>query len=57
MVKPRSVEIIRQNVPQATIEELTDSYHVATLDNDADKIFAGSLDFIRTHASVPLQRD
>jgi carboxylesterase len=57
VVKPTSVAIIRQKVPQAMIEELTDSYHVATLDNDADKIFAGSLDFIRTHASVPLQRD
>lgn len=57
VVKPKSVAIIRQKVPQATIEELTDSYHVATLDNDADRIFAGSLDFIRTHASVPLQRD
>ncbi|MFD1535914.1 alpha/beta hydrolase [Nonomuraea guangzhouensis] len=57
VVKPTSVAMIRQNVPQATIEELTDSYHVATLDNDAHRIFAGSLDFIRTHASVPLQRD
>lgn len=37
--------------------ELTDSYHVATLDNDAEWIFAGSLEFIRTNASVPLQRD
>jgi carboxylesterase len=57
VVKPTSVAIIRQKVPQATIEELTDSYHVATLDNDAHRIFAGSLDFIRTHASVPLRRD
>ncbi|MEU6779059.1 alpha/beta fold hydrolase [Nonomuraea angiospora] len=57
VVKPTSVAIIRAKVPQATIEELSDSYHVATLDNDADRIFAGSLDFIRTHASVPLQRD
>ncbi|MER6945607.1 alpha/beta fold hydrolase [Nonomuraea sp. NPDC000554] len=57
VVKPASVQIIRQKVPHATIEELADSYHVATLDNDADRIFAGSLDFIRTHASVPLQRD
>ncbi|MER7500002.1 alpha/beta hydrolase [Nonomuraea pusilla] len=57
VVKPTSVAIIRRKVPQATIEELTDSYHVATLDNDADRIFAGSLDFIRAHASVPLQRD
>ncbi len=35
-----------------TVEErvLEDSYHVATLDNDAPEIFAGSLDFVRTHA-------
>lgn len=29
----------------------TDSYHVATLDNDADMIFEGSLDFVRAHSS------
>ncbi|MFI6497313.1 alpha/beta hydrolase [Nonomuraea typhae] len=57
VVKPTSVAILRKIVKHATIEELSDSYHVATLDNDADRIFAGSLDFIRTHASVPLQRD
>jgi carboxylesterase len=35
-----------------TVEErvLEDSYHVATLDNDAPTIFAGSLDFVRTHS-------
>jgi carboxylesterase len=26
---------------------LEESYHVATLDNDAARIFAGSLDFVR----------
>ncbi|WP_184970994.1 alpha/beta hydrolase [Nonomuraea endophytica] len=57
VVKPTSVGILRKVLKHATIEELSDSYHVATLDNDADRIFAGSLDFIRTHASVPLQRD
>lgn len=57
VVKPTSVAILRERIPDATIEELSDSYHVATLDNDADRIFAGSLEFIRTHASVPLQRD
>ena len=29
---------------------LHDSFHVATLDNDAPTIFAGSLDFVRAHA-------
>ncbi|MEV0584693.1 alpha/beta fold hydrolase [Nonomuraea sp. NPDC050310] len=57
VVKPTSVAVIKKALPTATVEELSDSYHVATLDHDADKIFAGSLDFIRTHASVPLQRD
>jgi carboxylesterase len=35
-----------------TVEErvLEDSYHVATLDNDAPALFAGSLDFVRTHS-------
>jgi carboxylesterase len=36
----------------ASVEErvLRDSYHVATLDNDAPTIFEGSLDFVRRHA-------
>jgi carboxylesterase len=37
------------------VRELPDSYHVATLDNDAVSIFAGSLDFIQAHSSVPLK--
>jgi glycerol-3-phosphate dehydrogenase len=31
---------------------LHDSYHVATLDNDAPTIFAESADFIRAHSSL-----
>jgi carboxylesterase len=31
---------------------LTDSYHVATLDNDAPAIIEGSLDFVRRHAAL-----
>lgn len=57
VVKPASVTLLRETLPDATIEELSDSYHVATLDHDADKIFAGSLAFIRTHASVPLRKE
>ncbi len=30
--------------------ELADSYHVATLDNDAEAIFEGSLKFVQDHA-------
>ena len=29
------------------------SYHVATLDNDADEIFAGSLEFVRSPTAAP----
>ena len=38
-----------------TVEErvLEDSYHVATLDNDAPAVFAGSLAFVRAHAPAP----
>ncbi|GII90221.1 alpha/beta hydrolase [Sinosporangium siamense] len=59
VVKPESVRILRERLTNGNLEivQLMDSYHVATLDNEADRIFSGSLDFIRTHASVPLQRD
>ena len=39
-----------QNGAQLTVRECADSYHVATLDNDAAQIFAGSLDFVRAHS-------
>ena len=32
---------------------LEESYHVATLDNDAPAIFAGSLDWVREHTATP----
>ncbi|MEU4833973.1 alpha/beta fold hydrolase [Streptosporangium sp. NPDC023615] len=59
VVKPESVRILRERLTGGNLDvvELSDSYHVATLDNDADRIFAGSLEFITTNASVPLQRD
>ncbi|GAA3010965.1 alpha/beta hydrolase [Streptosporangium longisporum] len=59
VVKPASVRILRERLTGGNLNvvELPDSYHVATLDNDADRIFAGSLEFITTNASVPLQRD
>jgi carboxylesterase len=34
---------------QVTVRPLADSYHVATLDNDAQAIFEGSLEFIQDH--------
>ena len=33
-----------------TLIELRDSYHVATMDNDKDRIFTGALEFIATHS-------
>jgi carboxylesterase len=52
VVGPASLEILRASLSQAALEvrELPDSYHVATLDNDAAAIFAGSLDFVRSHS-------
>jgi carboxylesterase len=52
VVGPVNVEILRRALPasQLQIKECTDSYHVATLDNDADAIFAGSLEFVRSHS-------
>ena len=52
VVGPASVRILREALPagQLTVRELGNSYHVATLDNDADEIFAGSLEFVRAHS-------
>ncbi len=54
VVGPASVSLLTRALPAGQIEvrELADSYHVATLDNDADAIFAGSLDFVRVHSQV-----
>jgi carboxylesterase len=52
VVGPASLEILRKQLPASGLEvrELTNSYHVATMDNDASAIFAGSLDFVRSHS-------
>jgi carboxylesterase len=52
VVGPANLEILRRALPASQLEvrECPDSYHVATLDNDADAIFAGSLDFVRSHS-------
>ncbi|HSX68936.1 alpha/beta hydrolase [Nocardioides sp.] len=49
VVDPSSARIILGSVGSADVREelLTDSYHVATLDNDAPHLFAESLTFIR----------
>ncbi len=52
VVGPANIDILRKALPagQLEIRECPDSYHVATLDNDADAIFAGSLEFVRSHS-------
>ena len=52
VVGPASRKVLRSALPpeQLTVRELANSYHVATLDNDAGQIFAGSLDFVRAHS-------
>lgn len=57
VVDPESVRLLRRRVGSADVEEqvLPDSYHVATLDYDAPRIFAGTLEFVRkfqTHGDV-----
>jgi carboxylesterase len=52
VVGPGSLEVLRRGLPADRLEvrQCPDSYHVATLDNDAPAIFAGSLDFVRSHS-------
>jgi carboxylesterase len=54
VVGPASLRLLRAAVPASQLEvrELANSYHVATLDNDAEAIFAGSLEFVRQHGRV-----
>jgi carboxylesterase len=51
VVEPVSTETVLTGVASTDKEErlLRHSYHVATLDNDAPEIFAGSVEFVRTH--------
>jgi carboxylesterase len=54
VVKPGSIRLLQEALPagQLEVRELADSYHVATLDNDAEAIFAGSLEFVRLHGRI-----
>lgn len=49
VVDPSSARIILSSISSADASErvLTESYHVATLDNDAEQIFSESAEFIR----------
>jgi carboxylesterase len=50
VVSDSSIVALRRGLVNAplTLTPLENSYHVATLDNDAETIFHGSADFIRT---------
>jgi carboxylesterase len=52
VVGPASMQVLRSALPaeQLTVRDCPDSYHVATLDNDAGQIFTGSLEFVRAHS-------
>jgi carboxylesterase len=55
VVEPLSGRLLRDGATSAEVTEviLEESYHVATLDNDAPAIFAGSLDWVREHTATP----
>jgi carboxylesterase len=52
VVGPASMRVLLKSLPayQVTVRECADSYHVATLDNDAGTIFDGSVRFVQDHA-------
>jgi carboxylesterase len=54
VVGPASMKLLQAALPagQLEVRELADSYHVAPLDNDAEIIFSGSLEFIRLHGGI-----
>lgn len=54
VVGPASLQLLRAALPagQLTVRDCENSYHVATLDNDAPEIFAGSLEFVRAHSGA-----
>jgi len=58
VVGPASMRVLRAALPGVEVRPLNDSYHVATLDNDAAEIFEGTQAFIALHsAPVQGQRD
>ena len=52
VVGPASMRVLLAGLPdsQVTVRACAQSYHVATLDNDAPAIFEGSLKFVQDHA-------
>ena len=52
VVGPPSMQVLTTALPAAEVVPLPDSYHVATLDNDAPAIFEGTLAFIKEHTAA-----
>lgn len=52
VVEPLSARLLHAGATGTSVREvvLTQSYHVATLDHDAERIFTGSVEFIEEHA-------
>lgn len=50
VVGPASMKVLTAALPEAEVHPLGNSYHMATLDNDAAEIFDGSLTFIQKHS-------
>jgi carboxylesterase len=50
VVDPLSARLLKVGATSTEVEEimLRNSYHVATLDYDAEQIFTGSVDFIQS---------
>jgi carboxylesterase len=55
VVEPVNTQVFLDGISSRDITEvvLRDSYHVATLDNDAPAIFEGSVDWIRERVAAP----
>ena len=58
VVSDSSIAALRRGLTHAPLEviRLENSYHVATMDNDAAEIFRGSAEFIRSVAGRPATR-
>jgi carboxylesterase len=50
VVGPASMKLLTAALPGAEVRPLANSYHVATLDNDAPEIFDGTLAFVQKHS-------
>ena len=50
VVGPASMRLLTKALPAAEVRMLDNSYHVATLDNDAPEIFDGTLAFIQKNS-------